>query len=672
MSRRERDSVKPQKGAARGAAIEALEHLGIRAGSDGRNWTRMVEGPAGASWGEAAPTARLRQDGRAHPPSVNPGQIEEASSVVEWFESDMPAGEILERAGSAYRQSLRLARSEPDIDTKAVAGLGARLRDRLLAGLTLVELDEQLRGAVASWRASWRIESQELDLEERLGLMDYPASYPLARSIGRQIDIFCGPTNSGKTYAALNILAQSAGGAYLAPLRLLAMEGQEGITAMGQACSMITGEERREVPGARFVSSTVEMADFSHAMEVAIVDEAQMLADPDRGWAWTAAICGIPARRLIVVCAPEACGLVKALVERCGETATVRDFERKGGLVAEAAPVAPGAIEAGDALIAFSRRNALAWRERVVGQGLSCAVIYGALSAEARRAEARRFQNGEAQVLVATDAIGMGLNLPIKRVIFTTCEKFDGSQTRTLRAHEIRQISGRAGRFGLAENGRAGALDIVGARLVRNALTAHSPPLAHGAILSPNETQIQEMSGRLGVSQLAPILRFFRERLVKHDPFFSSGQMQDVVALAEVADRRTGLSLSDRFAYAKTPLNREDPEHLKAWEGWMRAQERGMPARAQLETARPRTQSEEDALHECERAIKLITAYLWLSWRFPEGYPDREKAIDARDKLSGHVEMALAKMGRAQGRKRPEGRHSSTRSRNSKDFGRAR
>lgn len=659
MSKRDRRGAgDKESGGARGAAIEELALHGIEVGSDGRNWRRAVTGLAGQAWGEAAPMARLRQDGAERPPSVNPGKVEEAAAVVAWFEAAMPAQELLERAGAAYRWALRAARSEADVDEKAQASLDARLRERLAAGLSLAELEEQLRGASAGWKASWRIESQALDLEERLGLMDYPSSYPLARSLGRQVEIFCGPTNSGKTYEALSILGRSGGGAYLAPLRLLAMEGQEAISAMGQACSMVTGEERREEPGARFVSSTVEMADYARAMEVAVVDEAQMLADPDRGWAWTAAICGLPAKRLIVVCAPEARGLVEALVARCGETPAARTFERKGALSAEPGAVGPREIERGDALIAFSRRDALAWRDKVVEQGLPCAVIYGALSAEARRSEARRFRDGEAQVLVGTDAIGMGLNLPIKRVVFTTCAKFDGVETRELHAHEIRQISGRAGRFGLAEGGRAAAMDLAGARLVRQALAQPSPPLASLAILAPNESQIHEMAARLRVSELAPILRFFRDRLVKADPFFRAGKMQDVVELAEIADRRSALSLGDRFAYAKTPLDREDADHLRAWEGWMRARERGAPARAQLEPGRARSSSEEDALRECERAIKLITAYLWLSWRFPEGYPDRQAALDARGRLSDRVEAGLAKMGAARGGRRSSERRS--------------
>lgn len=642
-------------------AIEELAKLGIAASADGRNWVRLIEGPAGKAWGASAPQARLRQQGGELPPSIDPSRVEEAQRVLDWFEVELGAQAALEMAGGAYRAWLRKGREEAGGDEASQASLDAKLREQMRAGHEVSGLEDALAEARAQWSASWRVERQAEELEESLSLRTYPQMFPLARSMGRAVEIFAGPTNSGKTYAALDILSKAGTGAYLAPLRLLALEGQEALSSLGRTCSLVTGEERRLEEGASLVSSTVEMADFSCEQDVVVIDEAQMLADPDRGWAWTAAICGAPAKRLVVVCAPEAVAMVGALLARCGESPEIRMFQRKTPLEAQERPVSVRDIAAGDALIAFSRKTALAWRDKAVSMGRSAAVIYGALSPEARRAEARRFREGEAEVLVATDAIGMGLNLPIQRVVFTTCSKFDGEKTRQLAPQEIRQIAGRAGRFGMSERGRAAAMDEEGARLVAKALGMDPPALEAFAIVAPNERQVQTMAQRMEVDKLAVVLRFFRDRLVKADPLFKAAKMEDMIELALRTDRRSDLDLLRRFAYAKTPLDKDDVDHVRAWESWMATHARGRAVRAPLEPARPRGPSEADQLWEWERASRLLSAYCWLSWRFEEAYPDRDKAEAARNELSNKIENALARMGSAKSGRGPRAPDSSRR-----------
>lgn len=124
---------------------------------------------------------------------------------------------------------------------------------------------------------------------------------------GRRFEYFCGPTNSGKTHAAMEELRAAKSGAYLAPLRLLALEVYERMNEMGVPTSLLTGEERTDVPGAAHVSSTVEMADLRASYDVAVIDEAQMLEDSQRGWAWTLAALGVRASRIIL------CGSVEGL-----------------------------------------------------------------------------------------------------------------------------------------------------------------------------------------------------------------------------------------------------------------------------------------------------------------------------------------------------------------------
>lgn len=149
------------------------------------------------------------------------------------------------------------------------------------------------------------------------------------------------------------------------------------------------------------------MAAFDGIVDVAVIDEAQNLFDPSRGWAWTAAILGCPARDLIIICADHALRAVAAVLDACGETPLVTRFARKSGaLVVLPRPVPLAELRPGDAVVTFARVDALVMADNVAAAGRTKAVVYGALPPEVRRREAERFATGDAQVLCATDAIG--------------------------------------------------------------------------------------------------------------------------------------------------------------------------------------------------------------------------------------------------------------------------
>jgi ATP-dependent RNA helicase SUPV3L1/SUV3 len=208
------------------------------------------------------------------------------------------------------------------------------------------------------------------------------------------------------------------------------------------------------------VASTVEMADYHAPIDVAVIDEAQMIADADRGHNWTAAILGVPAREVHVCCAPHAERVVRQLVELCGDELEVRRHERLVPLRPDRGGFSlPAGVEPGDALVVFSRKAVHAVAAEVAAAGLRASVIYGALPHDVRHEEARRFDEGETDVVVATDAIGMGMNLPIRRIVFVEQQKYDGHDMRTLRPDEVQQIAGRAGRFGRYEEGLFTALE---------------------------------------------------------------------------------------------------------------------------------------------------------------------------------------------------------------------
>lgn len=288
---------------------------------------------------------------------------------------------------------------------------------------------------------------------------DYTLLYPKARAKKRCFILHVGQTNTGKTYEAVQDMMQSESGIYLAPLRLLALETQERLLDNGVECSMLTGEEEDIHYGSSHMSSTVEMLDTTVQYDVCVIDEAQMIADTQRGWAWTRAIIGCLAERIHVCMSEDALQIVKRIIERCGDSYTVVEHKRNTPLVFEDTRFEyPASIRKHDALITFSRRSVLQTAAELEEKGYRPSVIYGALPYSVRREEMRKFNYGETDIIVATDAIGMGINLPIERIIFLQDTKYDGKTRRSLNVQEVKQIAGRAGRKGIYDTGYVNSL----------------------------------------------------------------------------------------------------------------------------------------------------------------------------------------------------------------------
>ncbi len=278
--------------------------------------------------------------------------------------------------------------------------------------------------------------------------------YPEARAMKRQFILHVGPTNSGKTYEALQRLKQAYHGIYLGPLRLLALEVYDRMMADGIPCDMITGEEIILTKNSFVQASTVEILDIRETYDIAVIDEAQMVADENRGSFWTRAILGIRAKEVHVCCSGTARDLLVKMLKRCGDEIEIVSHERNTRLVfvPERYDMSKD-VEPGDALIAFSKKNVLAIAAALESRGIRASVIYGNLPPQTRQEQVRLFTEGVSKVVVATDAIGMGINLPIRRVVFMNTTKFDGVGKRRVLAEEIRQIAGRAGRYGFYDTG---------------------------------------------------------------------------------------------------------------------------------------------------------------------------------------------------------------------------
>lgn len=154
-------------------------------------------------------------------------------------------------------------------------------------------------------------------------------AYPAARAMRRTIHAHLGPTNSGKTHSALEALRAARSGVYCGPLRLLAWEIHDRLSSGGVPCELRTGQEVHEPEGgSEHTSCTIEMVSLQRLVDVGVVDEIQMLSHPERGWAWSRALFGLPAESLHVCGSADSLPLIEGLVEACGDALVVHTYKR--------------------------------------------------------------------------------------------------------------------------------------------------------------------------------------------------------------------------------------------------------------------------------------------------------------------------------------------------------
>ena len=471
-------------------------------------------------------------------------------------------------------------------------------------------------------------------------IRDFKNLFPLARELRRKLIFYTGPTNSGKTWRAMQALEKADTGYYLAPLRLLALEGYESLREHGISASLITGEEQLIDEEATHISSTIEMLDFNTDVDVCVIDEVQMLGDRDRGWAWANAIIGAPAKTVIMTGSENAVDAVQKLADYLGEPLEVVQCERKNPLelMTHATPVTH--IQPATAVIAFSRKEVLRLKQQLA-QHFRVSVVYGNLSPEVRREEARRFREGETEVLVATDAIAMGLNLPIQTILFSRGDKFDGENQRPLTASEIHQISGRAGRYGIKEKGLVGAIRPDVLSMIHKQFHKPARPVTVPFNVMANLEHIKLVAGILEEESLAEILTFFVKNMQFTGPF-RAANLESMLEAAAIVDRYE-LDLTAKFHLAAAPLTLKSPYILAAYERYVRSLAQGKP----IAYIPPANLGEyaltTDELLEAEDRVKEISLYLWLAYRFTDAFVDTDKAREWRGTLNHFIETSLKK-----------------------------
>ncbi len=253
-----------------------------------------------------------------------------------------------------------------------------------------------------------------------------------------------GPTNTGKTHLAVERLCAHSSGVMGFPLRLLAREIYERVVAIKGAkeVALITGEERIEPPGARWYLCTAESMPVTREFAFAALDEAQLGADPERGHIFTDRMLHVRGRDETMILGSES---LRPIVRKLLPDAEIISRPRFSTLT-YAGPKKLSRLPARSAIVAFSVEQVYAVAEMLRRLRGGAAVVMGALSPRTRNAQVDMFQSGEVDYLVATDAIGMGLNLDVQHIAFAGLSKFDGNRTRRLTISEMAQIAGRAGR----------------------------------------------------------------------------------------------------------------------------------------------------------------------------------------------------------------------------------
>ena len=450
--------------------------------------------------------------------------------------------------------------------------------------------------------------------------------YPEARALQRHFVVHIGGTNTGKTYAGFQRLIRAETGVYLAPRRLLALEAQETLLDYGVNCSLTTGEEEDVRPGDTHVAATAEKLDMKRRFDVAVIDECQMIADRERGYAWTRAILGVLAEEVHLCAAPEAKSLLLRLIRSCGDTFEVIEHKRKTPLICMNRVVDYLDIQPGDALITFSKVGVLSVAEDLRMHGKEPAIIYGALPYATRRKQVEGFLNHERQYVVSTDAIGMGLNLPIRRIIFMDTSKFDGRERRPLKPEEVQQIAGRAGRFGIYDKGYVGATENLSH--IQTCMETVVPPLTYAVAGFSDLVLMVDFD-------LLEVLEVWN-RMPTVEPYHKLDITRYITIISQMRERGFRLPKEQELAAANIPFDETDDELIMLFYRFLRAYVNG------AEPEQPVLQEKKTAytLPELELYYRKLDLYFSFCKAF-SCTVDSDALRDEREKTADLINMIL-------------------------------
>ena len=262
---------------------------------------------------------------------------------------------------------------------------------------------------------------------------------------GKMITAVLGPTNTGKTYLAIETMLSFDSGMIGFPLRLLAREVYDKVVKKAGSASvaLITGEEKIIPSNAKYFLCTVESMPVDKRVDFVAIDEIQMCSDHERGHIFTDRILNLRGEKQTMFMGSHT---MKSILKNLNEKIEFIYKERFSQLTYSGHKKI-SRIERNSAIIAFSTEEVYAIAELLRRQKGGCAIVMGSLSPKTRNSQVSLYQSGDVDYLVATDAIGMGINMDLKNVYFSNLKKFDGKKLRRLNLSELGQIAGRAGRY---------------------------------------------------------------------------------------------------------------------------------------------------------------------------------------------------------------------------------
>ncbi|KAF3828157.1 hypothetical protein GH733_003996 [Mirounga leonina] len=463
------------------------------------------------------------------------------------------------------------------------------------------------------------------DLRKISDLRIPPNWYPEARAIQRKIIFHSGPTNSGKTYHAIQKYLSAKSGVYCGPLKLLAHEIFEKSNAAGVPCDLVTGEERVTIEPdgkqAAHVACTVEMCSVTTPYEVAVIDEIQMIKDPARGWAWTRALLGLCAEEVHLCGESAAIDLVTELMYTTGEEVEVRNYKRLTPIsVLDHALESLDNLRPGDCIVCFSKNDIYSVSRQIEIRGLESAVIYGSLPPGTKLAQAKKFNDPDdpCKILVATDAIGMGLNLSIRRIIFyslikPTINEKGEKEIEPITTSQALQIAGRAGRFSSKyKEGEVTTMNREDLSLLKEILNRHVEPIKDIFV------DFSQVDGQYFVCNMDDFK--FSAELIQHIP----------------------LSLRVRYVFCTAPINKKQPFVCSSLLQFARQYSRNQPLtfswlRRYIKWPLLSPKNIKD-LMDLEAVHDVLDLYLWLSYRFIDMFPDASLVRDLQKDLDGIIQ----------------------------------
>lgn len=461
--------------------------------------------------------------------------------------------------------------------------------------------------------------------------------YPEARSKLRKIIFHSGPTNSGKTYHAMKRFMESKSGIYCGPLKLLAVEIFQKANDNKTPCDLVTGEERKfansdGVTKAAHVSCTVEMTQLSERVEVVVIDEIQMIRDPSRGWAWTRALLGVPADEVHLCGEEAALDLIRKVLMPTGDTLEVIRYNRLTPLVVEEEPLTDlKNIRSGDCIVCFTKDSVYSVSMALERLGHQVAVIYGTLPPGAKTAQCKKFnQQEDCKVMVATDAIGMGLNLSIGRIIFyslmkTTNDAKGNRSLEYLSTSQCLQIAGRAGRYKtFHDTGYVTTFKAEDLRQLREIMSHGVPPIEKAG-LHPTAEQIELFAFHLPHLSLCNLIDLFIDLCEFDSSAYFICDMENFKLLANTI-QHINVPLRSRYIFCCAPINTKLPFSVAMFTKFVRQFSSAEPVTADWvrnTVGWPLKEPKKiDELTHLETVFDVLELYLWLSYRFPDMFPD--------------------------------------------------